>query len=121
MYKRLVNVGNIYTNSFSFSSTLSIGDTEYAQLNSNGIAVQKERPIFTEADEETFAYPLFNRQANWPKPKLTVKKTTLNQTGTINITAISVIGVSSSSLIQVGSLSKGRAEARIKHFRKLRQ
>ncbi|WP_158589603.1 MULTISPECIES: spore germination protein GerPE [Clostridia] len=120
MDKRTAVVDNLFTNSVSNSSVLSIGDTNYATLKFKGIAVQKQVPTFSQEDEETFDYPLFKRDTNWPAPTMGVRKITTYHNRNICVANVATIGVSASSLLQIGSLTKGYAEARVKHFRKLK-
>ncbi|GAA0448181.1 MAG: spore germination protein GerPE [Bacillota bacterium] len=120
MQKRIAHVSDMFTNSVSFSGVVSIGDTFNANLNSKGIAVQKEGDYFTKADEEYFEdYPIFTRKANWLKDGKTVNKSTFHHDCSINVHHVSLIGVSSSSLMQIGSVENIAADARLKHFRKL--
>ncbi|API91046.1 hypothetical protein J32TS6_28270 [Virgibacillus pantothenticus] len=121
MDKRTAVVDNLFTNSVSNSSVLSIGDTNHAALKFKGLAVQKQVPTFSQEDEESFDYPLFQRDTNWPTPNIGVRKTTMHHNQNICVANIATIGVSSSSLLQIGSLTRGYAEARVKHFRKLKE
>ncbi|WP_099157236.1 spore germination protein GerPE [Virgibacillus ndiopensis] len=121
MEKRNVNVNYIKVNSASFSSILSIGDTAYAGPKSRGIAVQKEGAIFTKKDEVQFKnYDLFSRKATWPKKAKHVRQHIHHHEPNINMEYASFIGIGSSSICQVGSIDKICAEARLKHFRILR-
>ncbi|MEF2293052.1 spore germination protein GerPE [Virgibacillus dokdonensis] len=119
MKKRTSIVDNLFTNSVSTSSILSIGDTENAALKFKGLAIQKQNPVFSKRDEETFNYPLFKRDTNWPEPKMLVNKLTTHHKGSIHVANVASIGVSSSSLLQIGNLTRVYAESRVKHFRKL--
>ncbi|CDQ40679.1 MULTISPECIES: spore germination protein GerPE [Virgibacillus] len=121
MNKRTADVCDIYTNSVSFSGIVAIGDTVDANLESRGIAVQKEGVRFTREDEKYFNnYALFTQQANWIPSSKKVNKTTFHHDDSIQVNHVRTIGISSSSLMQIGSVSHINADARIKHFRELR-
>lgn len=118
MKKRTVHVKKIAGNSAAFSSIISIGDTGIANPKSKEMAIQEEGAIFTDKDDVPFsAYELFTRPAKWPTGINNVSKYTINQYPHIHVNRISFNGASTSSIIQVGSIDRIRAEARIKHFR----
>lgn len=122
MHKRMAGVNHIRVNSVSFSSIFSIGDTINTNQKSKGIAVQKEGAVFTKENDLNFCdYPIFKREANWPKQKnQTISKTTKHNEE-IHVKNTAVTGISTSSIFQVGSIDKIAAESRIKHFRKLQE
>lgn len=121
MQKRTANVNSIYTTSIVFSSIFNIGDTTLLDQHSKAIAVQKEAAVFTEADKLSFQdYSLFKQKANVPPRKHAVHLNAFHHSKTINVQNVSIIGVSQSSVFQVGSINNISSEARIKHFRKLK-
>ncbi|PAV29241.1 hypothetical protein CIL05_12660 [Virgibacillus profundi] len=120
MEKRTAEISNIRTISISYSSIFTIGDTVTTTQKSRGIAVQQEGATFTKEDNLHFRdYPIFNREANWLKPKYSVHTNTIHHAESIHVQNVSLIGVSSSSVFQVGSINNITGDARIKHFRKL--
>lgn len=121
MQKRTAEVMNIHVNSVTFSSIFGIGDTVSTNQKSNGIAVQKEGAIFTKEENLHFQdYPIFKREANWLKQKSNTAIEITKHKDAIYVQNSQVIGVSSSSVFQVGCIDKITADSRIKHFRKLR-
>lgn len=121
MQKRTAEVINIRVNSVTFSSIFGIGDTVSTNQKSKGIAVQKEGAIFTKEESLRFHdYPIFKREANWLKQKRNAAIEISKHKDAIHVQNSQVIGVSSSSVFQVGSIDKITADSRIKHFRKLR-
>ncbi|WP_188455258.1 spore germination protein GerPE [Virgibacillus oceani] len=122
MDKRNVNVNYMKATSVAFSSIFSIGDTYYAGPKSRGIAVQKEGAIFAQNDQVQFRnYDIFSRKAKWPKQKPPVQQRIHHHEPAINVELAAFTGLSSSSICQVGSIEKIYAEARLKHFRVLRE
>lgn len=121
MQKRTANVNSIYTTSIAFSSIFNIGDTSSLDQHSRAIAVQKEGAIFTKEDKLSFQdYSLFKQEANIPQRKQAVHLSTFHHSKDINVQNVNIIGVSQSSVFQVGSINNIASEARIKHFRKLK-
>lgn len=122
MHKRTAAVENIDAISIEFSSIFNIGDTVSTDQHSRGIALQKEGAVFTKQDNLNFAdYPIFKRKANLPEKNYPVTTfTTTHHGNTINVQQVSLIGLSQSAVFQVGSINKISAEARVKHFRKLK-
>ncbi len=120
MQKRTASVNHILVHGITFSGIFNIGDSEYAQPKSRGIAIQKEGAIFVDEEGLDFKdFSLFHREANWPAvdDSIIVRKKTINHTDKIQVGNISALGVSQASILQIGSIEKICAEARIKHFR----
>ncbi|MEC5423658.1 spore germination protein GerPE [Virgibacillus sp. C22-A2] len=121
MQKRTAAVNNITANSIGFSSIFNIGDTAATNQKSRAIAVQQQGAVFHKAEEPQFDdYSLFKRRANWPKQASRATSATFHHSDVIHVNQVSLIGVSSSSVLQVGSINKIVTESRIKHFRKFR-
>lgn len=120
MQKRTASVDHILVHGITFSGIFNIGDTENAQPKSRGIAVQKEGATFIDDEGLDFKdFSLFDREANWPAASGTtiVRKKTINHTDKIQVGNIAALGVSQSSILQIGSIEEICAEARVKHFR----
>lgn len=121
MNRRIASVNQIQVNTVNFSGILSIGDTETSKQISRGIALQKEGSYFTKKDELFFEdYPLFKME-----PKIVVSKNnnvqmrTYQHDDNIHVQRVKVVGVTTSSIMQIGSLRHLEAVAWLKHFRKL--
>ncbi|AIF42738.1 spore germination protein GerPE [Virgibacillus sp. SK37] len=115
----IIDIMNI--NSISNSSIFNIGDTQQTNQKFRGIAIQKESANLTPQKEEKFTdYPIFQREAKFMENEVSVNQNSSQHNPTIRVQHISVIGVSSSSIIQAGSIKNIQAESRIKHFRKLK-
>lgn len=121
MQKRIATVNSILTTSIAFSSIFNIGDTTSLEQHSRAIAVQKEGATFKKSDNLSFQdYSLFKQKANVPQKKPVVHLNTKHHSNTINVQHVNTIGVSQSSVFQIGSINNIAADARIKHFRKLK-
>ncbi|RLL45038.1 spore germination protein GerPE [Oceanobacillus piezotolerans] len=118
MNKRTSEVDTVQVTSFSTSAIFNIGDTNQSNQKSRGIAVQKEGSL-ADFDLQFEDYPIFKRDAVWPKQRTTVRKHTYHHSPVIQVQNVNIIGVSTSSVLQIGSLEHIRAESRIKHFRML--
>ncbi|GGB39598.1 hypothetical protein GCM10011409_16390 [Lentibacillus populi] len=122
MEKRTACVKNVEGASVAFSSILAIGDTEFSRPISRVIAVQKEGAVFTPKDDVPFTnYDLFTRPAKWLNKSSNVKQRIYHHEPSIHVQQAQFIGVDTSSIFQIGSIHKLSAEARIKHFRILRE
>ncbi|MCH1625825.1 spore germination protein GerPE [Ferdinandcohnia quinoae] len=119
MMNRLSVVDFIYVNSIAFSSILEIGDSKKITPVSTALAVQREVPLFFTNEGNFSAYSIFSQEL----PKVTITENMnmniCNQNPIIKVNSIKVTGLSSSSVMQVGSTEIINAEARLKHIRKL--
>lgn len=122
MQKRTANVGAIDINAISRSSIFDIGDVTVSSQQLNAIAVQKEGAIFSDEGFLFSDYPLFERKRipHHLEP-INVKQRHKHHQPTIHVNKVDILGVSASSIIQVGSLEDINAEARVKHIRILRE
>lgn len=117
---RIASVNQIRVNSVSFSGILSIGDTETTKQVSRGIALQKEGAYFTRKDQLFFEdYSLFKMEPDLPMLKSPVQMKTYQHNKEIHVQRVDVVGVTTSSVMQIGSLRHIEATAWLKHFRKL--
>ncbi|MEN1970360.1 spore germination protein GerPE [Lentibacillus sp. N15] len=118
MQKRTADVKQITGTSVAFSSILAVGDTEIAQPQTKISAVQEQGPFFTEQDQVKFSnYPIYSIPAKWIKSPVPVHQQIIHHKHSIQVERVRFNGVSSSSILQAGSIGKLTADARIKHFR----
>jgi spore germination protein PE len=116
---RISAVNTIKVNSLTFSSTVLIGDSTEITPVSRALAVQREAQIFYENEGDFASFPIFSQPI--PKPEITERITInrINQSPIIKVNHVKVLGISSSSVFQVGSTKIIDAEARVKHIRQL--
>lgn len=116
---RISRVNEINLHSLSFSSYFHIGDSCYIDAKSRALAVKREFPKFYGNEGNFSDFPIFSLQ--YPMPRITenVNMSVLNPNPNICVNHITVKGVSSSSVLQVGSSQTICAEVRIKHIRQL--
>ncbi|SHG22139.1 spore germination protein GerPE [Ornithinibacillus halophilus] len=118
MKKRLANVDRFRLNSLAFSSIINIGDTAIATPTNRAIAMQKEGALFNSKDDLQFDdYRIFKLQPKWINEPSSVNLQNYHHNRDINVQNVSVIAASQSSIVQIGSIGKIDADARIKHFR----
>ncbi|QTM98656.1 spore germination protein GerPE [Sediminibacillus dalangtanensis] len=122
MQKRTSYVDTIYVNSVAYSSIFEIGDVGSIRAKMLAIAVQEEG-ITKKGDVpvEFADFPVFSKQSAALPPAPLVRQTTIHHRPKICVGNISVLGVSASSTVQLGSLNVLDTEARIKHIRILRE
>jgi spore germination protein PE len=116
---RISCVKTINVKAVSFASTFLIGDSTEIIPVSKALAVQREALIFLDNEGDYSQFPIFSQPI--PKQQITEQITVnrINHSPFINVGHIKILGVSSSSVFQVGSTKMIDAEARIKHIRQL--
>ncbi|WP_078548236.1 spore germination protein GerPE [Litchfieldia alkalitelluris] len=119
MFRRLSRVNTIYVNSVSFSSTFEIGDSKYITPVMRALAVKREFPLFFSNEGNFNEYSVFTRPIPQVPTEEIFNMTVSNEAPSINVNSIRVTGISSSSVVHIGSTNLINAEARIKHIRQL--
>ncbi|MFE6797839.1 spore germination protein GerPE [Paenibacillus chitinolyticus] len=119
MARRLVWLTQAKVFSVSSAAVFQIGDNGGIHTRFRALALQREIPVYL-GDEGSFeAYPIFAR----PHPEVQfppeAEKTTRNL-GTIQVGPVKVLGVSASSVMQVGGSGPVSLQSRIKHIRQFR-
>lgn len=120
MNKRISRVGDIQVNSLTYSSIIEIGDAVEATPNSRALAVQKEGALFTDRDFPFNEFPVFTEEIPYFDKKISIDQERVPCNPYIDVKSIHIEGISASSILQVGNLEYLDAEARVKHFRILR-
>ncbi|MBD8067595.1 spore germination protein GerPE [Bacillus sp. PS06] len=121
MFRRLSIVEAIYVNSVSFSSIFEIGDSRYITPVMKALAVKREHPILFTNEGNFNEFSIFTRPIAQVATPEVINMAVFNEKPSINVKTIRVTGVSSSSVVHIGSTNMIRAEARIKHIRQLRR
>ncbi|WP_138416519.1 spore germination protein GerPE [Aquibacillus sediminis] len=121
MKKRTAHTNKIRINSLSYSSVFDIGDVHEFTPVTKAIAVQKEGGVETDEGFEFSNFDFFHRQLQSLEQTKQLNQQTIHHTPHIHVNAVNVTGVSSSSIVQIGSLNTINAEARIKHIRILKE
>jgi spore germination protein PE len=119
MNHRTSIVQNTFVNSISFGSIFEIGDAYKIDACSKAIAVQREFPIFLPNEASFTQYKVFSETIPYPGISSEVSSTFIHENPVISVNSISVTGLSSSSILQIGSTNRINAEARVKHIRQL--
>lgn len=116
---RISNVNEINVHTLIFSSHILIGDSCIIDARSKALAVKREYPLYY-GNEGSFAeYPIFSLENPIPIVSEKVQMSVSNPNPNIHVNRIRVKGISSSSILQVGSTNTIFAEAKIKHIRQL--
>ncbi|QDP39756.1 spore germination protein GerPE [Radiobacillus deserti] len=119
MKKRISRVRKVTIATISYSSFFEVGDASAFQPKTNAIAVQKSgRPHSTDKGFPFERYSIFSEEVQVKGLPLTPFSYSSNHHQPfIDVNQVQVLGVSSSSLYQIGSLNRIEAESRIKHIR----
>jgi spore germination protein PE len=114
---RLSIVGYVYVIEIGASSVLQVGDNVTTALDTNVFAVQREVPIFHGNEGSFKAYPFYQRPIPTPQPPEPFTMCVDNLGSYIRVRGIKVLGVSSTSMLQIGSNRVIGSESRIKNIR----
>lgn len=122
MKLRHVRISRSAVNTIAFSSIFNIGDTNHFSPKFKAIAVQREGDAWNSNYDWKFSdYPIFHRKANWLDSELPIQIKHYHHNNQICVKNVSLTGVSQSSTLQFGGLRNIEADARIKHFRLLKE
>ncbi|WP_135554195.1 spore germination protein GerPE [Paenibacillus cymbidii] len=117
-FERDVAVGCVKIISIDSGSTALIGDNAVTELRSKAIAVKRTVPLL-EGKEYDFAdYSLFSRPLPKP-PEVTPAAMSVAYEATPRIGFVDVIGISASTVFQIGHSIAIDAESRTKQIREV--
>jgi spore germination protein PE len=119
MLQRISAVDKINIDTIAFSSIFEIGDSSYIQGFSRAIAVQREAEVFNAREGNFSVYPIFSESIPFLPIEEEISIQTTQMNPVIKVQNIDVIGVSSSSIIHIGSSKHISMETRVKHIRQL--
>ncbi|GFZ80821.1 hypothetical protein GCM10008018_27910 [Paenibacillus marchantiophytorum] len=114
---RLSIVGWLDIYGISSSSTLHVGDNINTLLQSRVFAVQRQIPYFNGNEGSFAAYPFYQRPFPIPQPPEPFTMCVDNLGSFIRVGGVRILGISSTSLFQIGSNRITSAETRIKNIR----
>ncbi|WP_258000400.1 spore germination protein GerPE [Bacillus sp. Marseille-P3661] len=119
MFRRLSCVNTINIKDVANSAVFEIGDSEQIVPFSRALAVQREAQIFYGNEGNFEDFHIYTQPI--PKPNITENVTfnRINEEPTIQVNTVRIIGMSFSSVFQVGSTKLIDSEARVKHIRQL--
>ncbi|WP_458414380.1 spore germination protein GerPE [Schinkia sp. CFF1] len=118
MQQRLSIVNHMNILSVFLSSIVEIGDSNTILPFAKALAVHREHEALG-GGEGSLNYPIFYRPL--PRPILTeqVAVRRINESPKIHVHSVTVIGVSTSSVVHIGSTNHIYGEGRVKHIRQL--
>ncbi|KIQ95712.1 putative spore germination protein gerPE [Anoxybacillus thermarum] len=116
---RLSVVHLLRANAVVFSSVVQVGDSQHIRLSGRAVAVQRQFE-YVDSNEFPLVFPIFTKPI--PLPPVDhehVCRHTLHDCPLIAVHSIRIIGVSSTSVVHIGSTKNVGAESRVKHIRQL--
>ncbi|WP_102271872.1 spore germination protein GerPE [Cytobacillus massiliigabonensis] len=119
MLQRTSVVNYLKVDTVSFSSILEIGDSTFTQGFSRAIAVQREAEAFFGNEADFTSYSAFQIPIPFSPITENISMHSQQLKPIIKVQNIDVIGVSSSSILQIGSSKHISMEARVDHIRHL--
>lgn len=118
--KRTTVVGCIKVISVELSSIMIAGDACMLHPVANVFAVQREVANFLGNEGNLSAFPIFSSAIPIPDVDEQLELSIQNENDTIQVGVMNILGVSASSILQLGSNQQIDAVSRIKHIRQLR-
>ncbi|OEH91672.1 spore germination protein GerPE [Bacillus solimangrovi] len=116
---RVSHVGKIDLNALSFTSTFEIGDSCQIFAFSRVFAVQRQEQIFYSEEGNFSEFPIFNRLL----PHLVTTEPIVMRRNNISkkicVNNLDILGVSTASILHIGSTRCIINESRVKHIRQL--
>lgn len=113
---RISCVNTLRIQAVSNSGVCIIGDAFQLAPKSNILAVARQWPIFNSQEGDLSQYPLFHKPIPFQTTTQLLSMQTQHQSP-IRVGNVSVIGVTASSIVQLGSNRSIDMEARVKHIR----
>ncbi|MED3623074.1 spore germination protein GerPE [Neobacillus thermocopriae] len=119
MFQRTSYVDNIHVKSISYSSIFQIGDSHYIYQLSRAIAVQREAEIYYDNEGEFSNYRVFTQPIHFEPidEPISIQQHQLHPI--IKVNNMNITGLSSSSMLNIGSSKHLSLEARVKHIRQI--
>lgn len=114
---RLSIVGYVYVNEIGSSSVMQVGDNVNTALDTNVFAVQREVPIYYSNEGSFKAYPFYQRPIPAPQPPEPFTMCVDNLGSFIRVRGLRILGVSSTSILQIGSNRISSGVSRVKNIR----
>lgn len=105
-------------NTVSFSSVFQIGDSKEITSFTSGLSLQREREYFA-GNEGTFNSPVFYSKPDFLPINESILIIKQNENPVITVGDIEIIGVTTSSIIHIGSSNHIYGDNRLKHIRQL--
>lgn len=121
MLSRTSIVDQLKADTIAFSSVIQIGDSTYIHGFSRALAVHREADTFLGNEGNFLSFKAFTQGIPMVPIDDTISMKTLNFNPAIKVNTIDINGISSSSVVHIGSSKHVSMEARVKHIRQLLQ
>lgn len=119
MFQRISQVKSLTAKSVIFSSGIQIGDSSFIDSTSKVIAVQRNSDLPFRRTYQFSDYPIFFKPTTLPILNEPIRIHFENPCPFIKAGNIRIIGLSTSSLANIGNSKHIRLQTRIKHIRDL--
>lgn len=116
---RISFVKRVQVDSISASAILIVGDAQRLNPTSKALLFQQESPTYLETDGDFNEYAIFSKEIPEPTELIPVQMNIINESKYINVGALIITGVDTSSIIQIGSNCSIESESRSKQIRQL--
>ena len=119
MFKRISKVKTLSSKTVAFSSNLQIGDCSYIDGTTLALAVQRKVANFLGNEGRYEDYHVFTDPLTVPIVNEPVRCCFSNPNPFICVDNIDFIGISTSSVVQIGNVGHVRMQSRVKHIRQI--
>jgi spore germination protein PE len=119
MLKRTSKVNSLKVISARLNSVIQIGDSTRINGFARVIAIQRQKELFFTNEASFESYPFFSYPLSLPAiyEPITICSTSVNPL--IKVGSIRIIGISSGSVVHIGSTEHFQAESRALHIRQI--
>ncbi|QOQ56045.1 spore germination protein GerPE [Bacillus amyloliquefaciens] len=121
MLKRISRLRSAKVNSVGIGSVFQAGDTNEINMKVKILADQRSLAVYRD-DEGSFnrkEYQIFRQPAVMPLPETGVQSAFCHENPSIRVRNVKVQGLSSASVLQIGSSSVVLGDSRLKHIRQI--
>ena len=119
MLSRTSIVDQFKADTLIFSSVIEVGDSTYVHGFSRALAVHREADTFFGNEGNFLSFKAFSKGIPLVPIEEVISMQTSNLNPAIKVNNIDINGISSSSVVHIGSSKHISMEARVKHIRQL--
>ncbi|WNS76817.1 spore germination protein GerPE [Bacillus sp. DTU_2020_1000418_1_SI_GHA_SEK_038] len=121
MLSRTSIVDQLKADTVAFSSVIQIGDSTYVHGFTRALAVQRETDTFLGNEGNFLSFKAFTISVPLVPIEEVISMQTMHLNPAIKVNNIDINGISTSSVVHIGSSKHISMEARVKHIRQLLQ
>lgn len=102
-----------------FGSNVIVGDSERIQMSATVLAIQRQQELYYGFEAPFQTFPIFSLAVPIPPVTEQIRFQVYHENPVIKVSNVDIIGMSNSTVMQVGSTKSIALEARVHHTRQL--